>query len=88
MYTDPDGEFFWIAAIIGFVVGAYLGGSVANQSLNPFKWDYGKWDTWIGMGIGGALGFFGGNGIAAGNISLVVNFMGASAEAQRRRTRA
>ena len=78
MYTDQDGEFFLIAAIIGAIVGAYLGGSLANQSLNPSKWDYSKASTWIGIGIGGVLGFFGGNGIAAGNISLSVNFMGAT----------
>jgi hypothetical protein len=51
MFVDPDGEWILFAAAI---IGAYLGGSAANDNFNPLKWDYSSWDTWGGM-IGGAL---------------------------------
>ena len=32
LYTDPDGEIAWlIPAIIGMVIGAYTGGTIAND---------------------------------------------------------
>jgi hypothetical protein len=58
MYVDPDGEFVFIVA--GALVGAYIGGAMANDSFNPGQWDYQSADTWIGMGVGGALVAFGG----------------------------
>ena len=34
--VDPDGEFFFIAALItAAIIGAYIGGSVANHTFNP-----------------------------------------------------
>ncbi len=54
IYTDPDGELIWL--IVGAVVGAYLGGVIAEQGqLNPEQW---AWDetTWKGIGIGLASG--------------------------------
>ncbi|MDL2319677.1 RHS repeat-associated core domain-containing protein [Alistipes sp. OttesenSCG-928-B03] len=51
MYMDEDGEWVLLAAAI---VGAYLGGSGANHTFNPFKWDYSSGATWAGM-IGGAI---------------------------------
>jgi RHS repeat-associated protein len=63
MYVDPDGEFVFIAA--GFLVGAYIGGAMANDHLNPGKWDFQDANTWIGMGVGGAIGAFGGHALGA-----------------------
>ncbi len=55
MYTDWSGEFIFTAAIIvGAVVGAYIGGSMANGNYNPFKWDWGGGSTWTGV-LGGAI---------------------------------
>jgi RHS repeat-associated protein len=48
-YTDPSGELWWLAPIIG----AYLGGSAANEEFNPLKWDFGNWRTYAGMAVGG-----------------------------------
>ena len=48
-YTDPDGHFFWIAAIIGAVIGAALGGISAAQGGAPI---------WKGM-LSGAISGFG-----------------------------
>jgi hypothetical protein len=43
----------------------YLGGSVANNSFNPGQWDFSSANTYIGMGVGGLLGGFGGAGVGA-----------------------
>lgn len=54
-YTDPNGESFTAMAIIigGGLVGAYIGGSMANEGeLNPMKWDFKSGKTWRYM-IGG-----------------------------------
>jgi RHS repeat-associated protein len=63
MYVDPDGEWVFIAA--GFLVGAYIGGAMANDHMNPGKWDFQDANTWIGMGVGGAIGAFGGHALGA-----------------------
>lgn len=63
MYVDPDGEFIFIAA--GILVGAYIGGAMANDHMNPGKWDFQSANTWIGMGVGGAIGAFGGHALGA-----------------------
>ncbi len=55
-YTDPSGEFWWVIPV---AIGAYLGGSAINGNYNPFKWDYGNWQTYAGIGIGGLAGFAG-----------------------------
>ncbi|RMZ60253.1 hypothetical protein D1632_10710 [Chryseobacterium nematophagum] len=61
MYTDPNGEFFWIAA--GAIIGAYVTGAKANGSWNPTEWNWGA--TWGKIAMGGALGAFtGGVGAA------------------------
>ena len=64
-YTDPDGESVVLAAAI---VGAYLGGSAANKSFNPAKWNYNNWQTYAGIAVGGVAGYAGaaiGAGVAA-----------------------
>ncbi len=55
-YTDPDGNNpVVVAIIVGAVLGAYSGGTIANQgNYNPFKWDYKSGKTW-GYMLGGAV---------------------------------
>jgi len=53
MYTDPSGE-LWFLVAAAAVFGAYSGGSMANGTLNPFKWDYSSGKTW-GYMLGGAV---------------------------------
>jgi hypothetical protein len=55
-YTDPDGEVFWIPAVI---IGAYLGGSSVNGTFNPAKWHYDSWKTYAGIALGGLAGYAG-----------------------------
>ena len=62
-YTDPSGESIIAALIIGAVIGTYVGGSIANESYNPVKWNWESGKTWRYMfwgsvvgGISGALG--------------------------------
>ena len=64
VYVDKNGEFFITAGIIiGAIVGAYIGGSQANGTYNPFKWDYSSGNTWLGIGGGAVIG--GVSGVAA-----------------------
>lgn len=58
LYTDPDGEIAWfIPVIIGAVIGAYTGGTIANDGqYNPVKWDYNSGKTWGYMFGGAAIG--------------------------------
>ena len=62
-YVDPSGEEPVTAAIlIGMAIGAYAGGTIANNGqLNPVDWDWKSGKTWAGIGIGGALGAIGGH---------------------------
>ena len=73
-YSDRSGEIFGIddfIIIAGVVVGAYLGGAVANNNQwNPFKWDYSNLWTYVGVIGGGALGGYAGYAYAAGNLTL------------------
>ncbi len=63
-YVDPDGN-IPVPIIIGVAIGMYLGGSVANNNFNPVQWDFRSANTYIGMGIGGIVGGFGGAGVGA-----------------------
>ena len=58
LYTDPNGEIAWfIPVIIGAVIGAYTGGTIANDGqYNPAKWDYNSGKTWGYMFGGAAIG--------------------------------
>jgi RHS repeat-associated protein len=70
-YTDPDGEIAVVAAVaIGAIVGAYLGGSTANGTFNPVKWDYSSSATWIGMGTGALIGGLSGGVASTGQFAI------------------
>ena len=74
VYVDENGEFIITVLIVGAIIGAYIGGSQANGTYNPFKWDFNNVDTWIGM-VGGAVvgatsGLVGG-AISGGFMSLL-----------------
>lgn len=56
-YVDKDGNSFFLIAAI--VAGAYFGGSAANGTFNPIKWNYGSWKTYAGMAVGGMAGYAG-----------------------------
>ena len=72
MYTDPSGEWLWIP----MVIGAYFGGKAANDGeWNLFKWDF-DGETLLGVGIGGALGYFTGYAGAKAGLNLATT-MGA-----------
>mgnify|MGYP002621338998 CR=1 FL=1 len=58
-YTDPTGDFVAeTAMVVGTIVGAYIGASVANNSFSPAQWTLRP--TLIGGGIGAVAGAFGG----------------------------
>ena len=75
-YVDRSGELFgiddvFIAITIGAIVGAYIGGAVANHyQWNPFKWNYSSFWTYAGLAIGGIAGGYAGFGIASGQLGL------------------
>jgi RHS repeat-associated protein len=68
-YVDKNGK-FPILAFFGGIIGAYIGGSLANHNFNPGKWNWSSANTYIGMVIGGGLGAAAGYGIGAGYISF------------------
>ncbi|WP_276373029.1 DUF6443 domain-containing protein [Chryseolinea sp. H1M3-3] len=57
LMVDPDGEFAFVPVIIGAVIGAYSGGTIANNGeMNPGNWDYQSGKTWKYMGAGAVVG--------------------------------
>ena len=81
LYTDPSGETAWlIPVIIGAVIGAYTGGTIANDGqYNPAKWDYSSGKTWgymyggaVAGGISGATGWaITGSGMPMANTAAI-----------------
>jgi len=77
-YTDPSGEFIFTALAciipggqvflpwaIGADIGMWSGGSIANGTTNPFKWNYSSGKTWSYMAAGAVVGgLSGGTGSA------------------------
>lgn len=55
---------------MGGIIGAYIGGSLANHNFNPGKWNWSSANTYIGMVIGGGLGAATGYGIATGYLGF------------------
>lgn len=68
-YVDKNGK-FPILAFLGGIIGAYIGGSLANHNFNPGKWNWSSANTYIGMVIGGGLGAATGYGIATGYLGF------------------
>lgn len=62
MFSDPDGEFFWIPVIAGAMVGAFFGGIRADQKGEDFLLGMVK-GAFVG-GLGGVLGGIGGSGMS------------------------
>jgi len=78
-YTDPSGESFTLAAVIvGAVIGTYMGGTIANDSYNPTKWDYSSAQTWRYMTYGGLVGAVSGymGGVISASGAPFANTMG------------
>src|SRR5690606_29178052 len=68
---DPDGEFVVTAMIVGAVVGAYIGGTIANNTMDPSTWDYSSGKTWAYMGVGAAIGAATGYSVATKGFSAI-----------------
>lgn len=68
----------FLPAAIGADFGTWQGGSLANGTMNPFKWDYSSGKTWGymlgGAVVGGASGYIGGAIAAEGG--FMANTMG------------
>jgi hypothetical protein len=83
-YTDPTGEIVWAPIIIGAIVGAYMGGTIANDgNYNLVEWDYNSGQTWgymLGGAVVGGLSGYVGGAIAAAEIPMAntLGIMGAS----------
>lgn len=75
-YTDPSGEFITAAVIVGAIVGAYIGGSIANDDWDPTEWDYQDGATWAYMAGGAAIGALGGYSLAAAPSTFLMNGTG------------
>jgi len=82
-YTDPSGNIIdpvSLGIIAGVIIGAYVGGSSANGTLNFTKWDLNSGRTWgymlagaaIGGFSGGIGGFISSSGVAFANTSGIV----------------
>ena len=54
------------------VIGAYIGGVATNRGeLNPFRWNYSSITTYLGLGFGALVGYYGAYGIVyPGSISI------------------
>lgn len=74
-FVDKNGKFPFLAVGIGFLVGAYIGGSLANHNFNPSKWDWNSGNTYLGMTLGGIAGAFAGYGIGVGYLGFNFTFI-------------
>lgn len=70
MYVDADGENPLL--VLGLVIGAYIGGVATNRGeLNPFRWNYSSITTYLGLGFGALVGYYGAYGIVyPGSMSI------------------
>jgi RHS repeat-associated protein len=69
VYTDPDGEFFWIPFAIGAVIGGYTGYKIADAK----GYNLGDWQTYGYMLGGAAIGGF--SGALGAEIAAAGGFM-------------
>ena len=79
-FTDPSGEFFWVAVIIGAVIGAASGAAIAHAKGAQ---GFGEWFGYIlgGAAIGALSGLAGGATAGALGSVLNVSFAGTIAGA-------
>jgi RHS repeat-associated protein len=83
-YTDPSGEIVVVGLAIGTIVGAYIGGAMANNDINIANWEWNgstrdgivrgaMFGAFVGVGIGGAFsGAFGAQAMAIAKSSAPV----------------
>jgi RHS repeat-associated protein len=63
---DPDGEFWFLAAVvIGVIAGMYGGAAAVNHNPNPADWEWDNGKTYAALLGGGLIGGFGGAASAA-----------------------
>ena len=85
MYADPSGHSIILAMLIGAGIGLVVGlGSqlasdvISNVITNGFdfsEWEMSSWQTYVGAGLGGAIGGLGvgvGSTILAGGVGNVI----------------
>jgi RHS repeat-associated protein len=82
-YTDPSGNFFFLAVVVAAAVGAYSGGMATNGTWNPAQWNWNSWQTYVGIGAGAlAGGISGGLGASATTSTMMSRaMMGCALEA-------
>jgi RHS repeat-associated protein len=69
-YTDPSGEFAWVAVAVGALIGAIIGGtSYVVQAIQTGDWSWGKFGMSVlgGAIIGGITG-----GVTAGSATCLM----------------
>lgn len=75
-YTDPSGNFFFLAVVVAAAVGAYSGGMATNGTWNPAQWNWNSWQTYVGIGAGAlAGGISGGLGASATTSTMMSRAM-------------
>ncbi|MBU0488620.1 MAG: RHS repeat-associated core domain-containing protein, partial [Bacteroidetes bacterium] len=59
VYTDPDGEFWFVPVIVGAVIGGYAGGVISTGYWTPWgenKWSEDNYRGWKGATVGAIIG--------------------------------
>src|SRR5690554_5260323 len=75
-FTDPNGEYIVTAMIVGAILGAYLGGSAANDNFNPFQWDWSAGSTLTGIAGGAVMGAISGASFGFGFAAITGGLQG------------
>jgi RHS repeat-associated protein len=70
---DPDGRVVVTAMVVGAIIGAYIGGTMTNDSMNPIEWDYNDPETLSHMFAGAVIGAAIGYGFAHGMGSITIS---------------
>ena len=84
VYVDKNGEFLWWIVGAAALIGAYTGGTLANNGeANPLKWNFSdNWGYIIGGAAIGALSAYAGGSVASaiglGSLSSNGALLGAS----------
>ena len=82
VYVDENGEFVWWIIGAAAIIGAYTGGTIANNGeANPIKWNYSdNWGYILGGAIVGAISGYIGGSLASLQIPMsnTIGIMGGS----------